>query len=61
MPCSRIPLPRRTRWRRAGSFLYLVADVASHKGSQDSLFADRDAYKGSMVRTAILLAHPVEA
>ena len=44
-----------------GLVLDLVAAVASHKASQDALLTDRDAYKRNMVRTAILLAHPVKA
>lgn len=33
---------------------------AVHKASQDALLTERDAYyKRDMVRTAILLAHPV--
>lgn len=44
-----------------GWTLDLVAAVASHKASQDALLTDRDAYKRNMVRTAILLAHPVKA
>ncbi|CAA2161206.1 hypothetical protein MBRA_06366 [Methylobacterium brachiatum] len=43
-----------------GWILDLVAAVANHKGSQDALLTDRDAYKRNMVRTAILLAHPVK-
>jgi len=35
--------------------------VANHKASQDALLTDREAYKRNMVRTAILLAHPVKA
>ncbi|WP_313900795.1 hypothetical protein [Methylobacterium sp. J-077] len=44
-----------------GWTLDLVAAVASYKASQDALLTDRDAYKRNMVRTAILLAHPVKA
>ena len=44
-----------------GWVLDLVAAIASHKASQDALLTDRDAYKRNMVRTAILLAHPVKA
>ncbi|CAA2160709.1 hypothetical protein MBRA_05865 [Methylobacterium brachiatum] len=44
-----------------GWVLYLVADVASHKVSQDALLTDRDAYKRNLVCTAIQLAHPVKA
>jgi hypothetical protein len=44
-----------------GWILDLVAAVANHKGSQDALLTDRDAYKRNMVRTAILLTHPVKA
>jgi hypothetical protein len=43
-----------------GWILDLVAAVADHKGSQDALLTNRDAYKRNMVRTAILLAHPVK-
>ncbi|MCJ2092275.1 hypothetical protein MKK67_07170 [Methylobacterium sp. J-072] len=43
-----------------GWTLDLVAAIASHKASQDALLTDRDAYKRNMVRTAILLAHPVK-
>jgi hypothetical protein len=44
-----------------GWTLDLVAAVASHKASQDALLTDREAYKRNMVRTAVLLAHPVKA
>jgi hypothetical protein len=44
-----------------GWTLDLVAAVANHKASQDALLTDREAYKRNMVRTAILLAHPVKA
>jgi hypothetical protein len=44
-----------------GWTLALVAAVANHKASQDALLTDREAYKRNMVRTAILLAHPVKA
>jgi len=43
-----------------GWTLDLVAAIAAHKASQDALLTDRDAYKRNMVRTAILLAHPVQ-
>jgi hypothetical protein len=43
-----------------GWLLDLVAAVAGHKGSQDALLTDRGAYKRNMVRTAILLAHPMK-
>ncbi|WP_342030180.1 hypothetical protein [Methylobacterium pseudosasicola] len=43
-----------------GWILDLVAAVAEHKASQDALLADRDAYKRNIVRTAILMAHPVK-
>ncbi|KNY21616.1 hypothetical protein [Methylobacterium sp. ARG-1] len=43
-----------------GWVLDLVAAVANHKASQDALLTDREAYKRNMVRTAILLAHPVK-
>ncbi|MGU3337128.1 hypothetical protein ACLBXJ_03870 [Methylobacterium mesophilicum] len=42
-----------------GWILDLVAAIASHKASQDAPLTDRDAYKRNMVRTAILLSHPV--
>ncbi|WP_244471614.1 hypothetical protein [Methylobacterium sp. ARG-1] len=38
-----------------GWTLDLVAAIASHKGSQDALLTDRNAYKRNMVHTAILL------
>jgi N-acetylglutamate synthase/N-acetylornithine aminotransferase len=44
-----------------GWTLDLAAAVANHKASQDALLTDREAYKRNMVRTAILLAHPVKA
>jgi hypothetical protein len=44
-----------------GWTLDLVAAIAAHKASQDALLTDRGAYKRNMVRTAILLAHPVKA
>jgi hypothetical protein len=44
-----------------GWTLDLVAAIASHKASQDALLTDSEAYKRNMVRTAILLAHPVKA
>ncbi|MDH2311405.1 hypothetical protein [Methylobacterium brachiatum] len=44
-----------------GWTLDLVAAIAAHKASQDALLTDREAYKRNMVRTAILLAHPVKA
>jgi hypothetical protein len=44
-----------------GWTLDLVAAVANHKASQDALLTDREAYKRNMIRTAILLAHPVKA
>jgi hypothetical protein len=44
-----------------GWVLDIVAAIAGHKASQDALLTDRDAYKRNMVRTAILLAHPVKA
>ena len=40
--------------------LDLVAALAEHEASQDALRTDREAYKRNMVRTAILLAHPVK-
>ncbi|MCJ2053960.1 hypothetical protein [Methylobacterium sp. J-070] len=43
-----------------GWTLDLVAAIAAHKASQDALLTDRDAYRRNMVRTAILLAHPVK-
>ena len=43
-----------------GWILDLVAAVANHKASQDALLTDREAHKRNMVRTAILLAHPVK-
>ena len=43
-----------------GWTLDLVAAIASHKAFQDALLTDRDAYKRNMVRTAILLSHPVQ-
>lgn len=43
-----------------GWTLYPVVAIASHKGSQNLLLTDWDAYKRNMVRIAILLAHPVE-
>jgi hypothetical protein len=45
----------------SGWTLDLVAAVANHKASQDALLTDREAYKRNMIRTAILLAHPVKA
>ena len=42
-----------------GWTLDLVAAIAAHQASQDALKTDRDAYRRNMVRTAILLAHPV--
>jgi len=44
-----------------GWTLDLVAAIAAHQASQDALLTDRDAYKRNMVRTAILLSHPVKA
>ncbi|MCJ2092090.1 MULTISPECIES: hypothetical protein [unclassified Methylobacterium] len=44
-----------------GWALDLVAAIANHKASQDALLTNRDAYKRNMVRTAILLSHPVKA
>ena len=44
-----------------GWTLDLVAAIAAHKASQDALLTDREPYKRNMVRTAILLAHPVKA
>ncbi|MDF2599920.1 MAG: hypothetical protein K0Q54_2743 [Methylobacterium brachiatum] len=43
-----------------GWVLDLVAAIAAHKASQDALLTDREAYKRNMVRTAILLSHPVK-
>ncbi|MCB4803490.1 hypothetical protein QO001_000834 [Methylobacterium brachiatum] len=43
-----------------GWTLDLVAAIANHKASQDALLTDREPYKRNMVRTAILLAHPVK-
>ncbi|MGU3403366.1 hypothetical protein [Methylobacterium brachiatum] len=43
-----------------GWTLDLVAAIAAHKASQDALLTDRESYKRNMVRTAILLAHPVK-
>jgi hypothetical protein len=43
-----------------GWTLYPVVAIASHKASQNLLLTDWDAYKRNMVRTAILLAHPVK-
>jgi hypothetical protein len=43
-----------------GWILDLVGAVATHKAAQDALLTDREAYKRNMVRTAILLAHPVK-
>ncbi|QEE40704.1 MULTISPECIES: hypothetical protein [unclassified Methylobacterium] len=43
-----------------GWTLDLVAAITSHKASQDALLTDEDAYKRNMVRTAVILAHPVK-
>lgn len=43
-----------------GWTLDLVSAIAAHKASQDALLTDREPYKRNMVRTAILLAHPVK-
>lgn len=40
--------------------LDLVGAIAGHKAAQDALLTDKPAYKRKMVRTAILLAHPVK-
>jgi hypothetical protein len=42
-----------------GWILDLVGAIAGHKAAQDALLTDREAFKRNMVRTAILLAHPV--
>ncbi|KAA0112907.1 hypothetical protein CIW48_30005 [Methylobacterium sp. P1-11] len=40
--------------------LDLVGAIAGRKAAQDALLTDKPAYKRNMVRTAILLAHPVK-
>ncbi|MGT2482354.1 hypothetical protein ACU4GR_33780 (plasmid) [Methylobacterium oryzae CBMB20] len=42
-----------------GWIIDLIGAIAGHKAAQDALLTDRDAYKRNMIRTAILLAHPV--
>ncbi|MGH1574380.1 hypothetical protein ACRAWG_31665 [Methylobacterium sp. P31] len=60
MRCSRIWRPRLYPLTK-GWTLDLVEAVAGHKAAQDALLTDKPAYKRTMIRTAILLAHPVKA
>lgn len=44
-----------------GWTLDLVEAIAGNKAARDALLTDKPAWKRNMVRTAILLAHPVKA
>jgi hypothetical protein len=43
-----------------GWTLDLVGAIAGNKAARDALLTDKAAWKRNMVRTAILLAHPVK-
>ncbi|MGH1573971.1 hypothetical protein ACRAWG_29140 [Methylobacterium sp. P31] len=49
------PIRSQRAWK-----LDLIGAIAAHKAAQDALLTDGEAYERNMVRTAILLAHPVK-